>query len=74
MIEDKPRVLVVDDERFYLDLLVDLLKSDYTVIVARDGPTALKRAFNWFRPDLILLDVADDVKVIADELADPAIA
>ena len=57
MTEDKPRVLVVDDERFYLDLLVDLLKCDYTVIVARDGPTALQRAFGGVRPDLILLDI-----------------
>ncbi len=54
---DKPRVLIVDDERFYLDLLVDLLKSDYTVIVARDGQTALQRAFGRVRPDLILLDI-----------------
>ena len=54
---EKPRILIVDDERFYLDLLVDLLKADYTVLVARDGPAALQRVTNHVLPDLILLDI-----------------
>lgn len=75
MTDHKPRVLIVDDERFYLDLLVDLLKTDYTVIVARDGPTALQRAFSRVRPDLILLDVVmpgmDGYEVCRALKADP---
>lgn len=37
MINDKQRILVVDDERFNLDVLVELLKDDYKIIVAKNG-------------------------------------
>ena len=51
------RILVVDDERFYIDVLVDLLHDDYKVVVAMNGEQALKRAKSVTPPDLILLDV-----------------
>jgi putative two-component system response regulator len=54
---ETPRILVVDDEPFYLDLLVSTLSSDYSVIVAKNGEQALHRAQGRTRPDLILLDV-----------------
>jgi len=57
MDEQKPRVLVVDDENFYIDVLVNLLKDDYRVSVAKNGDSALKRALGNTPPDLILLDV-----------------
>lgn len=57
MIETKPKILIVDDENFYIDVLVDLLKSDYKTIVAKDGEQALKRVHSNPPPDLILLDI-----------------
>lgn len=52
-----PRILIVDDESFYIDVLVDLLQDDYQLSIAKNGESALKRAFNYTPPDLILLDV-----------------
>jgi putative two-component system response regulator len=57
MIQTKPRILIVDDENFYIDVLVDLLKSDYKTIIAKDGQEALKRVHGNLPPDLILLDI-----------------
>ncbi|MCW8930392.1 MAG: two-component system response regulator [Gammaproteobacteria bacterium] len=51
------RILVVDDETFYIDVLVNLLQDDYQVSVAKNGQAALKRALSTTPPDLILLDV-----------------
>lgn len=56
MSETKPKILVVDDERLNLNLLNQLLKSDYKIIVATSGIQALK-AVQINKPDLILLDV-----------------
>ncbi len=53
---NKQRILVVDDERFNLNVLADLLKTDYTVILAKNGEQALERAGKQ-PPDLILLDI-----------------
>lgn len=53
----KEKVLVVDDETFYIDVLRDLLQDDYKVFVAKDGKQALRRAAAFPRPDLILLDI-----------------
>jgi len=51
------RVLLVDDLAANLDVMRDLLESEgYKVLVALDGPTALKSAARAL-PDLILLDV-----------------
>lgn len=55
--DERARVLVVDDEPFYLQLLSNLLAEDYEVLVARNGDQALRRAGASARPDLILLDV-----------------
>lgn len=53
----KPRILVVDDEPFYLELLADTLSSDYVVTVAKNGEQALRRTQVGILPNLILLDV-----------------
>jgi len=57
MDDKKARILVVDDESFYIDVLVNLLKEDYRVSVAKNGESALKRAFSDAPPDIILLDI-----------------
>lgn len=52
------RILVVDDENFYIDVLVNLLREEnYNVSVAKDGATALKIVQGDSPPDLILLDI-----------------
>lgn len=53
----KPKILIVDDERFYIDVLVNLLKDEYTIAVAKDGEQALKLAQGSMPPDLVLLDI-----------------
>lgn len=53
----KTRVLVVEDEPTVADVVVRYLKRDgHDVEVAADGAAAL-RAFDSFRPDLIVLDL-----------------
>ena len=53
---DRGTVLVVDDAPETLRLLCDTLEaSGYTVLVARDGETAIKR-LGFVLPDAILLD------------------
>ncbi|MCP4699438.1 MAG: response regulator [Gammaproteobacteria bacterium] len=53
----KRKILVVDDERLNINILGELLKSEYRVIVATSGEQALKRAVSDAPPDLILLDI-----------------
>jgi putative two-component system response regulator len=57
MTHAEPSVLIVDDERVNIDLLVDLLKPNYRTLVATSGEQALKRAAGEPRPDILLLDV-----------------
>lgn len=54
--EDRPRILIVDDERININLLNALLKTDYKIMVATDGEQALKAAMTG-KPELILLDI-----------------
>lgn len=55
--DNKPIILVVDDNPQNLKLLSNTLRNNgYRVSVARDGESAVLRAQNA-RPDLILLDV-----------------
>ena len=57
MSQAEPSVLIVDDERANIDLMVGLLKPDYRTLVATSGEQALRRAAGEPRPDMILLDV-----------------
>ncbi len=54
---DKKTVLVVDDAKENLAILVEILKASYRVKVAKDGERALKISQASPPPDLILLDV-----------------
>nr|WP_315226347.1 diguanylate cyclase [uncultured Albidiferax sp.] len=56
MSTDRPKVLVVDDEPGNRGLLAEVLKDDYTVVLAKSGEMALALAARH-RPDIVLLDV-----------------
>ena len=56
MRDGKPKILVVDDERLYIDMLVELLQDSYKVVIAKDGEQAIRRAIEVSPPNLILLD------------------
>ena len=55
---DKSRtlVLIVDDNATNIDLLVNTLKADYRLGIAKNGPKALEYALKH-KPDLVLLDI-----------------
>jgi diguanylate cyclase (GGDEF)-like protein len=68
------KVLVVDDDALNRQVLSELLKPEYTVLLAKNGPQALERAARH-APDLILLDVMmdymDGYEVLRRLRADP---
>lgn len=52
-----PRILAVDDEPLYVQLLqVNLRAEGYDVVTASDGEEALEKVSS-IRPDLVILDV-----------------
>ncbi len=56
-ITNRPRILVIDDEPFFLNLLSQSLSQDFQVSLAKNGLQGLSRTLGAGRPDLILLDV-----------------
>jgi diguanylate cyclase (GGDEF)-like protein len=68
------KVLIVDDDPINRQVLADLLKPDYTVLLAKNGAQTLERAVRHL-PDLILLDVMmpdmDGYDVLRRLRADP---
>jgi diguanylate cyclase (GGDEF)-like protein len=54
---EKPTLLIVDDERLYINILNKMLKDSYQIKVALNGRQAFDRAISSPQPDLILLDV-----------------
>jgi CheY-like chemotaxis protein len=54
--DKKNTVLVVDDEKINREILKNILGSDYTVYMAKDGPSTIEMADN-LAPDVILLDI-----------------
>jgi diguanylate cyclase (GGDEF)-like protein len=56
MIEKKPTILIVDDEKINVDIISRVLQKDYDLKVAHNGEKALK-AVEKFQIDLILLDI-----------------
>ncbi|MGZ8190967.1 MAG: diguanylate cyclase [Methylococcaceae bacterium] len=57
MMENRARLLIIDDEPINIRMLDGMLRDDYDIIVALNGIEALKRAFVTLPPDLILLDI-----------------
>lgn len=53
---DKKKILVVEDGEFNRDLLIQLLDSEYEVLVAVDGEKGVEKA-GQEKPDLILMDL-----------------
>lgn len=52
-----PKILVVEDDLFMVDLLArELKKSGFEVVVAKTGSEGVKK-FREAKPDLILLDI-----------------
>lgn len=56
MQKTKPLVLIVDDNSTNIDLLVNTLKDEYRLGIAKNGPKAIEYAEKHL-PDLILLDI-----------------
>jgi putative two-component system response regulator len=54
---NQQRILVVDDDKGNIQILNELLKDDYSIRFATNGPEALEQALAPEPPDLILLDV-----------------
>jgi CheY-like chemotaxis protein len=52
----KPLALIVEDDRKLADIFSITLRSDFEVVVATDGQTALDRLAELV-PDLIILDI-----------------
>ena len=73
---DQGTILVVDDERLNINLLVELLGDRHTVLVAKNGEQALARAHGSPAPELILLDIMmpemDGYEVLRRLRSDPA--
>ena len=73
-IVETQKVLVADDDAINRELLGDLLKPEYTVLLAKNGAQTLERAARH-APDLILLDVMmpdmDGYEVLRQLRADP---
>ncbi len=53
----RQRILIVEDQRFYIDVLVRLLRDEYELIIAKHAEEALRRLAEDAPPDLILLDI-----------------
>lgn len=55
-IEERPKVLVVDDEPFNLEIMQEILEEDYDVSYAKSGSECMDMVTN-IMPDVVLLDV-----------------
>ncbi len=73
----QPRILLIDDDRDFVEATVVVLASAYQVDVAYDGANGLRQA-RESRPDLIILDVIlpgqDGFQVCRQIEADPFLA
>jgi Amt family ammonium transporter len=52
----KKKVLIIEDERFNINVVIDALKNEYKTFIALNGEEGLERA-RKNRPDIILLDI-----------------
>ncbi len=57
MNDSNANILIVDDEKSYIDLLAGILSDNYSIVIAKSGEQALRRLRSENLPDLILLDI-----------------
>ncbi len=74
----KKKVLIIEDDVFLGDVLVEKLKSEnFDAVIARDGKEGFDR-ISTFKPDLILLDIIlpsmNGYEILEAKIKDPAIA
>ncbi|KPA14807.1 chemotaxis protein CheY [Candidatus Magnetomorum sp. HK-1] len=55
--EKQAKILIVDDEKMNIDILISLLKPHYRTVAAKNGEQVFKRLEVPPIPDLILLDI-----------------
>ena len=55
--EDKKKILLVDDDIISIEVANIVLQDDYEITTANSGNEALALLLNKYKPDLILLDV-----------------
>jgi len=53
---EKNSILIVDDEKSNLEVLISILNQEYTVLMTKSGSSAIEMA-SKYSPDLILLDI-----------------
>ncbi|MBF0399189.1 MAG: hybrid sensor histidine kinase/response regulator [Magnetococcales bacterium] len=77
-VQQRETIMIVDDERFNLNLLQELLATEYDLIAAMNGTQALQRVTATPPPDLILLDILmpgmDGYQVLQRLKGDPTTA
>ncbi len=54
---DKPKILIVDDIPENIHVLMNILKDDYAILAATSGYKAIELVASEQKPDLILLDI-----------------
>jgi CheY-like chemotaxis protein len=54
---EKKKILLVDDDKAYLDIASTILKKEYEVIAVSSGKEALQLFYQGLAPNLILLDL-----------------
>jgi diguanylate cyclase (GGDEF)-like protein/PAS domain S-box-containing protein len=76
--QHRPRILIVDDVRENLHLLMNILSKNHTMTAATSGEKALELARRAPQPELILLDIKmpgmDGYSVLSRLKSDPATA
>lgn len=55
--DTRQKILIVDDNKQNIELLMDLFRDEYKIAAATNGDRALKIAFSEQPPDIILLDI-----------------
>ncbi|TYO98818.1 two-component system chemotaxis response regulator CheY [Geothermobacter ehrlichii] len=74
----RPKILIVDDARFFREVVLDILSQlAVTILKAGDGDEALD-LIRGERPDLVILDLKlpgkDGYQLVREVRADPALA
>lgn len=55
--DERPKMLIVDDNKQNIEMLMELFHGEYRIAAARNATRALKVAFSDAPPDIILADI-----------------